>query len=225
MFNNSTRSKSISGVNAFLMRTYGLMFLNILVSALASYITANCMPQLAASAAFGWGMLIFVIIFAFVFNRITIANPSLGFILMLFYSYLMGMSLSSLFLVYTQRSITGAFISTSALFAGLAFYGWTTKRNMVSWGAYLFAIFIAAFVVEIVNIFLGSGGLQSVLNWLFLIIFTIFTAYDSNQLKRMYYQTHDSRSLAALAVIGAFNFYLDFLNIFMELLSIFNDNN
>ena len=225
MFDNSTQSKSITGVNAFLIRTYGLMFLNILVSALASYITLNTMPQLATSSAFGWGMLLFIIIFAFIFGKATFANPTLGFALMLIYSYLIGMSLSSLFLVYTQRSIAGAFISASAIFAGLAFYGWTTKRNMASWGAYLFAIFIAAFVTEIVNIFLRSSGLQSILSWVFLIIFVIFTAYDSNQLKRMYYQNSSSRSLAALSILGAFNFYIDFINIFVQLLEISNDNN
>lgn len=225
MFNNSTQSKSITGVNAFLIRTYGLMFLNILVSALASYITLNTMPQLATSSAFGWGMLLFIIIFAFIFGKATFANPTLGFTLMLIYSYLIGMSLSSLFLVYTQRSIAGAFISASAIFAGLAFYGSTTKRNMASWGAYLFAIFIAAFVTEIVNIFLRSSGLQSILSWVFLIIFVIFAAYDSNQLKRMYYQNNSSRSLAALSIFGAFNFYIDFINIFIQLLEISNDNN
>lgn len=183
------------------------------------------MPQLATSSAFGWGMLLFIIIFAFIFGKATFANPTLGFTLMMLYSYLIGMSLSSLFLAYTQRSIAGAFISASAIFAGLAFYGWTTKRNMASWGAYLFAIFIAAFVTEIVNIFLRSSGLQSILSWVFLIIFVIFTAYDSNQLKRMYYQNSNSRSLAALSILGAFNFYIDFINIFIQLLEISNDNN
>lgn len=225
MFNEKAKTQSLAGINAFLMRTYALMFLNILVSAASSYITGKYMPALATSTAFGWGSLILIIAFAVVFNHVVLKNPTAGFILMLAYSYLIGMSLSSLFFVYTKQSIAGAFISASALFAGLAFYGWTTKRSLASIGAYLFAGFIAAFITQIVNMFLGNGGLQNILNWIFLIIFIIYAAYDSNQLKQMYYQISDQRSLAALAIIGALNFYVDFVNIFIEILNLVSDNN
>ena len=219
-----TETKATS-FNQFLTKTYSIMFLNIVVSAIASFITINFMPQLITSTAFAWGSLITIILFSLIFTHVTIKNPANGFILMLIFSYLIGVSSSSIFLVYTQASITGAFISASSLFAGLSLYGVTTKRNVNSIGGYVTALILGAFIIEVVNIFLHSSMLATILDWIFLIGFMIYTIIDTNNLKRLYAAQSSQHAINALAILGAFNLYLDFVNIFLSLVELFDKEN
>jgi FtsH-binding integral membrane protein len=133
------------------------------------------------------------------------------------FTVLMGMSLSTIFLVYTGPSIAATFFATAGAFAGLSLYGYSTKRELSGFGTFLIMGVVGLLIAMVINMFLQSPGLYYAVAFLGVLIFAGLTAYDTQKLKRMYYAV--PREFAGKAVVmGALSLYLDFINMFMFLL-------
>ena len=131
---------------------------------------------------------------------------------------LMGLSLSSIFLVYTSESIVQVFFITAATFGAMSLWGYTTKRDLTGLGSFLFMGLIGLIIAMIVNIFLASSALSFVISIVGVLIFTGLTAYDTQKIKEMYYAGDDGTVAGRKAIIGALRLYLDFINLFLMLL-------
>ena len=138
----------------------------------------------------------------------------------------MGLSLSWIFVAFTGFSIAQVFLVTSIAFAGLSLWGYTTKKDISGWGAFLIMGVIGILVASIVNIFLGSPAIAFAISILGVLIFAGLTAYDTQNIKNTYLQhaAHgDSEWLGKAAIMGALQLYLDFINMFMFLLQLFGN--
>jgi FtsH-binding integral membrane protein len=145
---------------------------------------------------------------------------------MVFWSYaaLMGLSLSSLFLLYTGASIARVFFITSAVFGSMSLYGYTTKKDLTAMGSFLMMGLIGIIIASLVNMFLHSAAIQFAVSVLGVIIFVGLTAYDTQKIKAMYYELGgDNESASKGAIMGALTLYLDFINLFIMLLRFFGD--
>jgi len=139
------------------------------------------------------------------------------------YSALMGLSLASIFVVYTSESIARVFFISAATFAAMSLYGYTTKRDLTGFGSFLFMGLIGIVIASIVNIFLNSSGLGFAISILGVLIFVGLTAYDTQKIKEMYYVGDDGTVAGRKAIMGALALYLDFINLFLMLLRLFGD--
>ncbi len=136
---------------------------------------------------------------------------------------LMGISLSSVFLVYTHGSIARVFFITAAMFGALSLFGYTTKRDISGWGSFLFMGLIGIIIAMLVNIFLASSALQFAISVIGVLVFAGLTAYDTQQIKEMYYQGDDGTMAGRKSIMGALRLYLDFINLFVMLLMLFGN--
>ena len=134
----------------------------------------------------------------------------------------MGASLSSIFLRYTATSITQVFFVTAAAFASLSLYGYTTKKDLSGWGSFLIMGVFGIIIAAIVNIFLQSSALQFAISVIGVLVFAGLTAYDTQRIKDGYYEVmNDAVAMSKGAIMGALSLYLDFINMFTSLLSLF----
>jgi uncharacterized protein len=150
-------------------------------------------------------------------NRLSAAVAGLLFVA---YSALMGVTLSSILLVYTGNSIASAFLVTAGTFGAMSVYGTVTKRDLSTWRTFLFMGLIGIVLASIVNIFLKSGATQFVISAAGVLVFTGLTAYDTQRLGR-YAASSGGEMAAAMPVNGALMLYLDFINLFLMLLNFF----
>jgi FtsH-binding integral membrane protein len=140
------------------------------------------------------------------------------------YAGLMGLSLTSVFVVYTGASIARVFFITASIFGGMSLYGYTTKKDLTSMGSFLIMGVFGILVASLVNMFLRSPGLYFALSFLSVIIFTGLTAYDTQRLKSVYYQYGGNNEMAAkISIVGALGLYMNFIQIFINLLQFFGD--
>lgn len=145
-------------------------------------------------------------------NKLSAATATLIFVA---YSALNGITLSIVALVYTADSITSTFVTTAGMFGAMSIYGYMTKRDLTSWGNFLFMGLIGVVIASVVNIFVGSSTVSWVISGIGVIVFTGLTAYDTNKIKIMAAQGTDGRKPA---ILGALTLYLDFINLFLMLL-------
>src|ERR1700751_4368601 len=132
----------------------------------------------------------------------------------------MGASLTNIFLIYTSESIVRVFFITAATFAAMSIYGYTAKADLSRFASFLFMGLIGIIIAGVVNIFLASSALQFAISIIGVIVFTGLTAYDTQQIKDMYYEG-DGREIAGKkAIMGALRLYLDFINLFMMLMQL-----
>ena len=137
----------------------------------------------------------------------------------------MGLSLSSIFFVYTGFSVAKIFFITAAAFGSLSLWGYTTKKDISGWGAFLFMGLIGIIIAMIVNIFLGSAMMDFVIFIIGVLVFAGLTAYDTQKIKNMYYTYSDGTMAKKGAIMGALHLYLDFINMFLFLLRLFGNRN
>ena len=225
---NDVRSQSIF---ATLMRkVYVWMALAMVVTGLTAYYVASS-PELmykifAQSSAPMWILIIaefgLVMVISAAIHKLSFATAGLLFIL---YSVLNGVTLSVIFLAYTMSSIASTFFITAGTFGAMSLFGFITKRNLSAMGRILFMALIGIIIATVVNIFIKSTGLQTVVNYLGVLIFVGLTAYDTQKIKVMFqqYGTEVSETTQKLALLGSLTLYLDFINLFLYLLRIFGD--
>ncbi|SEW21868.1 MULTISPECIES: Bax inhibitor-1/YccA family protein [unclassified Prevotella] len=228
-FNGMTREQELSMSSAFpvLMRkVYVWMTLALVLTGVTAYGVATSpgiMTTLFTNRILFWGLLIaefaLVIGISAAINRLSLTTATLMFVL---YSVINGAVLSSIFMIYTLSSIASVFFITAGTFAVMALIGYTTKTDLTSMGKILFMALIGIIIATIVNIFLKSSGLETVVSYLGVLIFVGLTAYDSQKIKNMLQMAPDaSEGAQKLALLGALTLYLDFINLFIYLLRIF----
>ena len=166
--------------------------------------------------------LAFVLFFSFRINQMAASTARTLFFV---FSAAMGVSISSILLVYTGASVYRAFFITTAAFGGLSLIGYTTKRDLSAMGAFLWMGLIGLVLASIVNLFVASSGFQLALSYLTVLIFAGFTAYDTQAIKEMYWAGDGHEVATKKSVNGALMLYLDFINIFMALLNITGQRN
>jgi len=165
--------------------------------------------------------LAFVLVMSFAFNKLS-SFALLG--LFVVYAAVMGLSMSFIFLAYTTSSIASTFFITAATFGVMAVLGYTTKQDLTKFGSILFMALIGIIIASIVNMFLSNGMLDIIISCVGVLVFTGLTAYDVQKLKRIGAGVeYGSESSNKLAIMGALNLYLDFVNLFMMLLRLFGD--
>ena len=220
------RDRAAAVQGEFIRRVYNWMGLGLAATALVALYTASN-PQLL-KIIFGNSLVFFGLILAELglviwlsaaINRLNYSTASLMFFV---YSALNGLTMSVIFLAYTSTSITSTFFVTAGTFGAMSFYGYTTKRDLSSWGSFLFMGLIGIILASVVNIFLHSPMVYWVVTYAGILVFVGLTAYDTNKLKEMARAGFaDEETEGKSAVMGALVLYLDFINLFLMLLRIF----
>lgn len=222
------------GLRSYMLKVYNYMGIGLVVTGLVSYFSAQ-----AAVGADGqltaWGSLIFqsplmwviafaplafVLVLSFGINKLSGATAQLLFWV---FAAVMGLSLSSIFMVYTDASIAKVFFISAATFGAMSLYGYTTKRDLTGIGNFLIMGLIGLIIASIVNIFLASSMLDFAISAIGVLIFVGLTAYDTQRIKNSYDEGHGAEVLQKSAVMGALSLYLDFINLFMMLLRLFGN--
>ncbi len=201
----------ISGILAYMVGTNEMMFAQLFINAAGTGLSP--VFWIVAFAPLGIGLLI-----QWAYERL-----SMGFLLALFivYSALMGLSLSSIFMVYNMGAIASTFFVAAGAFAGMAIIGYTTKTDLTKFGSLLYMVFIGMFIAGIVNLFIGSDSMGFIIACLGVFVFTGLTAYQMQQLKAVSTQpglSEDDRN--KLSLIGGLQLYILFVNLFLSLLRI-----
>ncbi|MGR3568725.1 MAG: Bax inhibitor-1/YccA family protein [Pseudooceanicola nanhaiensis] len=223
------------GLRAHMNKVYGTMSVGMLLTFLVAWAVGTSPdllavfrdPQTLQPNILGWIVMFAPLIMVFAFgaaiNRLSAAGAQLFFYA---FAAVMGLSLSWIFVAFTGMSIAQVFLVTSIAFAGLSLWGYTTKKDISGWGAFLIMGVIGILVASIINIFLGSPALYFAISILGVLIYAGLTAYDTQNIKNTYLQhahSGDSEWLGKAAIMGALSLYLDFINMFMFLLSIFGN--
>jgi FtsH-binding integral membrane protein len=164
----------------------------------------------------------FVLFLSMRVNKMSASAAQLTFWL---FSGAMGLSLAYIFVAYTGMSITRIFFITAGAFAGLSLFGYTTKKNLTGMGSFLMMGLIGIIIAMVVNFFLASPALYFVISVLGVLIFAGLTAYDTQQIKNMYYAADSGEVATKKSIMGALRLYLDFLNMFLFLLQLFGNRN
>jgi uncharacterized protein len=215
--------RSASEVNSAMGRVYGHMSLAVIVSMLVSYFVGSS-PELLQF--FFTGVLKWIVIFAplaaiFGISFILGNNPSKSVAQLCLHGFaaLMGLSFATIFAVFTMGSIVSAFMGAAILFGVMSVYGYFTKRSLESVGQFMFIGLIAIIIASIVNIFIGSTVMATVISALAIIIFLGLTAYDTQRIR----EELSVDTTPAAEVSGALTLYMDFINLFINLLQLFGD--
>jgi FtsH-binding integral membrane protein len=233
-----TRVEGIDeGLRAFMLGIYNNMAMGLGITGLVAYgAFAWAMSNEAVFNALYRSPLRFVIIFApllFVFGLAAGVNrmqPSAARLVFLIYAAVMGLSLSTIFIVFTHESIARTFFITAASFGALSLWGYTTKKDISGWGSFLFMGLIGIILASIVNLVLGmfgmySSGMQFAISVIGVLVFAGLTAYDTQRLKVTYdYVAGDVVAAGRASILGALSLYLDFINLFMFLLQFMGNN-
>ena len=222
-YENAVSYRSASELNSAMGRVYGHMSLAVLVSMFVSYFVGSS-PELLQF--FFTGFLKWIVIFAplaaiFGVSYVLGNNPSKGVAQLCLHGFaaLMGLSFATIFAVFTMGSIVSAFMGAAVLFGVMSGYGYFTKQSLDSVGKFMFVGLIAIIIASIVNIFIGSTVMQMVISVLAIIIFLGLTAYDTQKIREeLSVETSDSAE-----VRGALTLYMDFINLFLNLLQLFGD--
>lgn len=222
MFSNSVTYKSATEINQAMGRVYGYMALATFISMFISYAvgTNRDLVQFFFTGIMHWVVIFAPLVAVFFVTPAIAANPpkpvAIG--LLAGFSALMGLSMAVIFAVYTMASIFSAFMGASVLFAVMSFYGYFTKTNLDSIGKYAFVALIAIIIVSIINIFIGSTALQMFISAIAILIFLALTAYDTQSIRE---QLAEGGENTPVEVLGALSLYLDFINLFINLLQLF----
>jgi FtsH-binding integral membrane protein len=213
------------GLRTYMLKVYNLMALALVITGVASFATYTLAVTNPAFAQLLYGSpLKWVVMFAplglVLFLSFRIQNMSVSAAQATFWGYaaLMGVSLSSIFLVYTGQSIVQTFFITAASFGALSLYGYTTKKDLSGMGSFLIMGLFGLIIASIVNIFLQSSAMGFAISAIGVLIFAGLTAYDTQKIKEMYFDGDDVATAGRKAIMGALTLYLDFINLFMFLL-------
>ena len=210
--------------NKIMPKVFLWMFIGLLITFLTGYYVADH-PYTAMKILGGYGYIILaileIILVIFLSARITKMNPTTAKITFLIYSIISGLTFCGIFLAYQITSVIYVFLITALIFGIFAFIGSVTKVDLTRIGTYLIMGLIAIIICSIINIFINSGTFDFILSIISIIIFVGFTAYDVQKIKRLSNVIPEEN----LAIYGALELYLDFINLFIDLLRIFGKNN
>ena len=229
------------GLRAYMIKVYNLMALGLAITGVAALGTSmlattgdpsaavNTLPNGTLLTSFGavlygsplrWVVMLAPLGLVFFLSaRVHTMSLSAAQTTFWVFAALMGLSLSSIFLVYTTGSIVQTFFITAASFGALSLFGYTTKRDLTGWGSFLIMGVFGLIIAMIVNIFLASPALQFAISAIGVLVFAGLTAYDTQKIKEMYFDGDEVLVAGRKAIMGALTLYLDFINLFTFLLS------
>lgn len=232
-YNSNERAVTKAPADAatvFLAKVFNWMAIGLGLTGLAAFLTAN--SQAAQQFIFGntlifYGLIIGELGLVFYLSaRIDKISAQAATGMFVVYSVLNGVTLSAILLIYTKTSIAATFFITAGMFGAMAVYGFVTKKDLTSWGSFLFMGLIGIVIAAVVNIFLASPMLSWVISGIGVLVFTGLTAYDVQRITRMGEQgimASGEASIRKGAIMGALALYLDFINLFLMLLRLFGD--
>ncbi len=234
----STSADAVSydaGLRSYMLGVYNYMASALVLTGIFAYLASHWAPLVSAlynfdgrhSGLTGLGMLVAFAPFAFVIalslgiNRLSLPAMQATFWA---YSAVMGLSLSSVFFVYSGQSIVRVFFITAIMFGSMSMWGYTTKRDLSGVGSFMFMGLFGVIIASLVNMFLHSSALQFAFSVVGVFVFIGLTAWDTQKIKALYYQTQGNTVAAGKsAIMGALSLYLDFINLFLLMLQFFND--
>jgi FtsH-binding integral membrane protein len=221
------------GLRSYMLKVYNYMGIGLVVTGLVAYFSNAAAVQDGQLTQ--WGALLytsplmwvvalaplaFVLVLSFGINKLSVPAAQATF---WGFAAIMGLSLSSIFMVYTDASIAKVFFITAATFGAMSLWGYTTKRDLTGMGSFLFMGLIGLIIAMVVNIFLQSTMLEFAISAVGVLIFVGLTAYDTQKIKNLYSVNDDGTVAGRKAIMGALTLYLDFLNIFLFMLQLFGD--
>ncbi len=214
------------GLRSYMLGVYNYMTVAMLITGVVAFFTSQspALLQTIYGTPLHWVVMLaplgFVMFLSFRVHKMSASAAQITFWA---FSALMGLSLAYIFLAYTPASITKVFFITAGAFAGLSLVGYTTKKNLSGMGSFLFMGLIGIIIAMLVNLFLASAALDWVISVLGVLIFAGLTAYDTQQIKNMYYAADSGEVATKKSIMGALRLYLDFLNMFLFLLQLFGN--
>ena len=225
------------GLRAYMLKVYNYMTIGLLITGLVAYffgkasIVTNGVGQIIGLTSVGnmlfnspiqWVVMLaplgMVFYLSFRINKMSLSAAQSTFWI---FATLMGLSLASIFIVYTGASITRVFFICSGTFAAMSLYGYTTKRDLTAMGGFLIMGLFGIIIASIVNIFMQSPAMYFAISIIGVLIFVGLTAYDTQKIKNMYYAADSETLSGKKAIMGALTLYLDFINLFIMLLRLF----
>ena len=215
------------GLRKYMISVYNNMFVALIISALTALFVSNSPALMNAifNSPLRWIVMLapigFVLYFSF---KISSMSAQTAKNCLRAFSALMGLSLAPIFIIYTGASVVRCFFISASVFGAASLYGQTTKKDLTSMGSFLMMGLFGIIIASIVNIFMQSSVMQFAISILAVMIFTGLTAYDTQQLKNIYYSAaSNEETIKKTSVIGALRLYLDFINIFIHLLHLLGD--
>ncbi len=222
MVGNAARDE---GLRSYMLSIYNYMASGVLLSGVVAMLFARSgMAEATFGSPLRWVIALaplgFVMAMSFGLNRMQTSTLK-----MLFwgFSVAMGLSLASIFFIYTGPSIALTFFATAGAFAGLSLYGYSTKRNLSAMGSFMVMGLIGIIIAMLLNMFLQSSAMALAISVLGVLIFAGLTAWDTQRLRGMYYQVQGTEMVQKVVIMGALSLYLDFVNMFQFLLSFMGD--
>ena len=213
------------GLRSYMLSIYNYMASGVLLSGVVALLFARSgMAEATFGSPLRWLIALaplgFVMAMSFGLNRMQTSTLK-----MLFwgFSVAMGLSLASIFFIYTGPSIALTFFATAGAFAGLSLYGYTTKRNLSAMGSFMVMGLIGIIIAMVLNMFLQSSAMALAISVLGVLIFAGLTAWDTQRLRSTYYQVQGTEMVQKVVIMGALSLYLDFVNMFQFLLSLMGD--
>lgn len=220
------------GLRTYMLRVYNYMSLGLGITGVVAFmfnqwvISSPANVELIYGSPLQWVIalspLAFVLVLSFGINKMSFATAQLTFWA---FATVMGLSLSSIFLVYTGTSITRVFFITAATFGAMSLYGYTTKRDLTGMGSFLFMGLIGLIIASVVNMFMASSALAFGISVIGVLIFVGLTAYDTQKIKEDYLESDGTEVMGKKAIMGALRLYLDFINLFLMLLRLLGNRN
>lgn len=215
-----------AGLNAFLTRMYGMMTLAVLFSAVSAWLTMTrfqnvVMTYFAAHQGMVWLILLLPFALTMGISFSATRNPVGSFIMLMVVAIIYGVEFALIAGVYTGANIAAAFVSSAAIFATMTIYGTVTKRDLSKVGSQALAALVALFIAYLINMFLKSPAITYIFSFIAVIIFVALTAWDAQKMKQIYINYSTANTVAGLAIVGALQLYLDFINLFISFLQIF----
>ena len=225
------------GLRAYMLKVYNYMTTGLLLTGLVAYlfgkasIVSNEVGQIIGVTSLGsmlfnsplkWVVMLAPLGFVFYLSaRVHKMSLSSAQITFWIFSAIMGLSLASIFIVYTQASIARVFFISSGTFAAMSLYGHTTKKDLTKLGGFLFMGLIGIIIASLVNLFFQSSAVHFAISVIGVLVFVGLTAYDTQRIKEMYYAGDSESASGKKALMGALRLYLDFINLFIMLLRLF----
>ena len=214
------------GLREYMLSVYNYMASGLALTGAVAYAVAS--SETLMQAIFGTGLFWIValaplpLVF-FLSARIQAMRATTAQVLFWVYAGLMGLSLASIFIMFTGVSIARVFFISAGVFAAMSLYGYTTKRDLSGFGSFLFMGLIGIVLASLVNLFLQSAALQFVVSVIGVLVFVGLTAYDTQAIKSIYQVSDSGEILGKKAILGALRLYLDFINMFIMLLHLFGE--
>jgi len=210
------------GLRQHMLRVFNYMALGLVVTGIVAYVVGNT-PALYVpifSSPLKWVVMLAPLAFVFFFSfRIQTMSASTAQMTFWAFCAVMGLSMASVFLVFTGTSIARTFFIAAGMFGATSLFGYTTKRDLSKFGSLLIMGLIGVVIASLVNLFLQSSALQFVVSVVGILVFVGLTAWDTQRIKEEYAENFGAESLQKLAVFGAFSLYLNFINLFQLLLN------